>query len=227
MKSIKNACFLFFIFITGCKTPLNTTISRPPYQGEDSIAGSYIRKDNWMSGVPGYKSYAKYPTEEHPEIKIDARLLGTWKAVEDTDSKNSMVVQSFHDVYHSSTVSSVDTTRKDCNYYITYFNRHGRNPLFLEWTAFLSEIDNTSFLDIKFMDVGFTIIRLIKINSACDTITTALIADTTLKDLKSSKLLCHRIASHLNNPSFYCDTMHFYKVNNVHYSIEEARDKAN
>ena len=132
--------------------------------------------------IGGCKSYAKYAIDKAGEVKIDSSLLGSWKAVEDTDKANFILVQSSYDMFrpaqewHEKDTAEKrkdiyervkDTARarfiwegeldkgdaqyyesyykflaeNNCNYYITYFNRHGRNPLYEEWTGFLSDVN--------------------------------------------------------------------------------------
>ena len=181
--------------------------------------------------ITGCKSYSTHSIDEKSKIKIDARLLGTWKAIEDTDTKNCIVVQSYNDLFPNWAPSDVDSVNKDCYYFVTYLNRHGRNPLYQQFSAFLSKVQNASFLNLHYWDDsvenGFLLIRIIKMNNAADSITTALVADSTLKNIQNSASLRQRISSHLNSSAFYSDTLHFYKVNNVHRSLEEARDNAN
>ena len=69
--------------------------------------------------------------------------------------------------------------------------------------------------------------RLININAARDSITTAVVADTTLKSLGSEKQIRRRIAENIDNPVFYSDMVHFYKVNDYHLTLNEAVERAN
>ena len=73
---------------------------------------------------------------------------------------------------------------------------------------------------------GFFFVRLIKINATHDTITTAIIADTVMKNLREKQVREH-IAKHVADPAFYSDTLHFYKVNDCHSSLEDAVSRAN
>ena len=182
--------------------------------------------------IAGCKSYSKYTIDDRPLIKIDTSLFGTWKAREDTDTKNFILIQNFYDVAHKykemHSDSSDEVKNKDFDYYITYFDRNGRNPHYQQWTVFLSKINSAIFLNSNYRyeeTYGYFFIRLIKI--VHDTITTSIVADTTLKYLTSSKEVRNRIAKNINNPGFYSDTLHFYKVNNYHLSLNEAVLKAN
>ena len=181
------------------------------------------------------KSYSRYSIDQQPQISIDTRMLGTWKAIEDTDAKNCVVVQCYRDLFHKSGPSFADSVKNAGNYYITYLNRHGRNPLYQQFEAFLSKVQNAYFLNFHYdnatwedtTEYGFVLVKFIRINPTYDTVITALVADTSLKKITCSASLRKRISAHLNNPAFYSDTLHFYKVNNVHRSLEEARDNAN
>ncbi|MCW3121027.1 MAG: hypothetical protein JWQ38_519 [Flavipsychrobacter sp.] len=116
-------------------------------------------------------------------------------------------------------------------YYITYFNHHGINPLYQQWTAFPSVVGNSKFLNVYYQDEhilgGHFFVRLIHINKSYDSITTAIIADTTLDMLNNAKELRNRVTKNIKSPSFYSDTLHFYKANGYHLTLKGAVLKAN
>jgi hypothetical protein len=224
------------------------------------------------------KSVSKYTIDEKPLIKTDSAFYGVWKAVEDTDKANYILIQSPYDIYHhvdwwyhmdsvkkrtyfdEKFLADPDRVRmafakdvtmlndayeefkekKDHYYYITYFNRHGKNPLYQQWHSFLSKVNNATFLNVPYRyvpimnghangpsKVGFFFVRLIKISPAFDSITTAVVSDTTLWQLTSSKEVRDRLTKNMNKPTFYSDTLHFYKVSGYHLSLEESKQKAN
>lgn len=182
----------------------------------------------------GCKSYSKHTIDEKPSIKVDTTLLGSWKAIGDTDNKNFILVQSFYDAYHNTEkqyhMSADFGKNRDYEYYITYFNRHGKNPVYGQWITTISVIDGVTFFNIGDLNSelkGYLLVRVISKDTASRKLTTAIVADTTLKYLKSSQQVRERITKNLNNPSFYSDTMHFYKVNNYHLSLNEAVKRAN
>ena len=96
----------------------------------------------------GCKSVSKFAIEQEPKIEIDTNFLGIWKAVEDTDKANFILVQSkidlyktFIDVYNnmdsiykdSSTYAECidDLEKRNANlFYFSYMNRHGLNALY-------------------------------------------------------------------------------------------------
>ena len=227
------------------------------------------------------KSYSKYTIDEYPQVKIDSSLYGIWKAVEDTDKANFILVQSPYDIFHNfDWLYHLDSSQKraylldrfpkdtqwvkeemdhkidvatlyerydnfikkqDYYYYITYFSNHGKNPRYQQWSSFTSIVNNKEFLNIPYRYVpmsdgrflteqqedGYFFVRLININKAYDTITTAIIADTKLKYLTSSKQVREHIEKNINKASFYCDTLHFYKVSGYHLFADKAMQTAN
>jgi hypothetical protein len=135
---------------------------------------------------------------------------------------------------------------KDCMYFLTYFNYHGQAALYRQWDAFISNVGNFNFLNMRYWHTpvgvsengdsvwrngaeteGYLIVRFIDINSGRNKITAAIVADTSMKFLKNPAEVRSRIQKNLNNRKFYSDTMHFYKVSDYHASLSEAINKAN
>lgn len=75
--------------------------------------------------------------------------------------------------------------------------------------------------DIK----GYIFIRILERTS--DSITTAFVADKSMRYLESADAVWQRISSTLNKRSFYSDTFHLYKVKGGDLSFEEAQQIAN
>jgi hypothetical protein len=228
----------------------------------------------------GCNGYAKFKIDEKPVTKTDSGLLGIWKAVEDTDKANFVLLQSPYDMFDrtrfwfnldsigrrnyidknfserhlfqefiflrdtSAYFQSYADFLKDnhLKYFMTYMNFHGENPKYSAWSATLSAVKKTRFLNIKYRyaplideakftfgdeEDGYFFVRLISVNATYDTVTTAIVADPQMKLLKSSKEVRVRIEKNINNSSFYSDTMHFYKVSSYHASQAEAIKKAN
>lgn len=225
------------------------------------------------------KSISKYTIDDKPLVKTDSSLYGIWKAVEDTDKANYILVQSPYDLFHyvdwwyhldsikkrsyfdEKFLADPERVRmafhkdetmyseayndfignKDYYYHITRMGMHGKTPHYKQWSVFVSKVNNTIFLNIPYRYVpskdghylsgqtkqGFFFVRLVKITAAYDTITTAIISDTTLMHLTNSKEVRNRVAKNINNPAFYSDTLHFYKVSGYHLSLEESVSKAN
>ncbi len=226
------------------------------------------------------KSYSKYMIDEHPVVKIDSGLLGIWKAVEDTNKKDYMLLQSRYDLFHHvvwwTTMDSVekrsyidpeylkDTAfvnhfyfrkdlealkgyykdfikRQDHEYAITRMDGNGRGAHYQQWGSFLSKVGDATFFNIMYnhtpdehgeyisekKEEGYFFLRLIRVNKAGDTMITAVVADTAMRSMKSSKAVRNRIAKNLNNPAFYSDTLHFYKVSGYHLSLWKSVEYAN
>ena len=183
------------------------------------------------------KNISRYSIDKSPLIKIDTSFLGIWKAVEDTNRMDYILVQNFDDVYSrveskykNDTYAFKASKTKEFDYYITRMNHSGINPFYQQWSAFLSNVGKERILNITYHDdknEGYIFIRLIKMNGKKDTLTTTVIADTTLKYLKNSQQVKERVMKNIYKPSFYSDTLHFYKVSNYHLSINESIRKAN
>jgi len=126
-----------------------------------------------------------------------------------------------------------ETDNRKYLYYFTYFDNHGVNLRYQQWNGHLSTIGKNRFLNIHYHnpysgdknEKGWLLVRIIKV--AHDTITTAIVADKTLKNLKSSKEVRSRITARLNDKRFYSDTMHFYKINKYHFTLNKAIKLAN
>lgn len=118
-------------------------------------------------------------------------------------------------------------------YYITYFDNHGTNPHFQQWNAHAATVNKSRFLNINYHnpysddknEKGWLLVRIIKAKH--DTITTAIVADKALINLKSSKDVRSRLTERLNDKRFYSDTMHFYKINKYHFTLNKAIKLAN
>ncbi len=136
------------------------------------------------------------------------------------------------------------TTENNSVYYISYFDRHGKSMEdFNQWSAFYSKVKDALFLNIpyryipkdsigqflpsSFQKEGFFFVKIININPTYDTITTAIVADTTLKYFHSSEFVRRAVEQHADDPTFYSDTLHFYKVSGYHVSATEAEKIAN
>ncbi len=202
----------------------------------------------------GCKSYSKFAIDKNATIKIDTNLLGIWKISEDTDKANYLLVQSPYDVYLSA--YSSDSPHYDpqyyerydrfllCNnskYFITRFTAHGKNPQYQQWDAFLSKVKAEKFININYAYTpytngryeterethGYFFVRLMKVNTTYDSMAITIATDTTLRSTTSSKEVRKMIQRNLDNPAFYKDTLHCYKVSGYHLSLVESMKKAN
>ncbi len=188
----------------------------------------------------GCKSYSKYPIDATPKIKIDTGILGLWKAVEDTDKANYFCIESDYNTEVPNIPSfKFEHDNKSCLYYITYMDMHGSNPLYQQFYAFISIINRQNFLNIAYHhtpyvdgrfvsekdEKGYFFTRLIKVTK--DSIITAVVADTTLKQLTNSKDVRKRLEKNSSRPSFYSDTMHFYRVSSYRGGLKGSEVYAN
>ena|ERR1700677_2943700 len=97
------------------------------------------------------KSVSPYSIDSQPVVKIDTDLLGIWKAKEDTDKKNFVLIQNNYDVYsklYNYNSGSYNIYNKD--YFISYFHMHGGGPLYEQFASFLSEVKKNKFLNVSY-----------------------------------------------------------------------------
>lgn len=138
---------------------------------------------------------SRYPIDEKPEVKNDARLLGTWKI---TGKKDRAIY--------------VLTSQTDNTYKITISEKNSQPE---QYTAHLSSVKNNMFLNVEGKDEEgnkYVLLRILDINSKNDRARITSIADTTMHSLKSSKEVRALITAHLNDPKFYEDTLIFNRV---------------
>jgi hypothetical protein len=184
------------------------------------------------------KSYSKYPIDAQHNVELDTNILGTWKAVEDTDKMDYILVQSNYEVYPDARDkgSPMYTKYENC-YILTRTSNSGQNLNFEKWPAYFSQIGNERFLNMTYRytpfskntgadpdhrEEGYFFVRIIHLNSKCDTMVTSVVADTTLKFLENSIQVRERISRNLYSPSFYRDTLHFYRVSKNHSSPKRS-----
>jgi hypothetical protein len=131
--------------------------------------------------------------------------------------------------------------QQDYYYYLTYFNGHGKGPEYEQWEAFPSTINNMKFINVSYRyepyindtlvtgqeEEGYFFVRIININPTYDTITTAIVADTTLKYLPNATEVRKLIERKGKMASFYSDTVHLYKVSGYHLSMGKSVEIAN
>lgn len=160
------------------------------------------------------ESYSKYPISNAGAEVYDARLIGKWKLEEDTDKNNYYVVEHDYDI----------RTNK---YHAQFYNRGGKNPSY-EASIYFSKVGKDLFLNLPYwvrhedmyddkMDDykqthGYFFVRILNANTDYTKITTATVQDDALANINSSEEVFARIEKNLNNPSYYHDTIHFYKV---------------
>jgi len=139
-----------------------------------------------------------YAIDDHAVINADARLLGKWKQKE--KAKES-------DLY--------TLIKKDEFHYTVKVKEHGNHHRNLKYDAYLSDVNDVRFLNILYKDdstSGYLLLRILDINPAANLITATPVADSTMQFATSSAAVREKIRTNLNNPKFYGDTVHFYKV---------------
>jgi len=200
------------------------------------------------------RNYSRFPIDENPRINSDNNLLGIWKAVEDTNKLDYILVQNATDLYgitsdkvaneelsaagkRKMVAANSNLLRQTSRfYYLTRQENDGTNPHYFQWHSYLSKIGNVRFLNVAYRNVekeakdgtreeGYFFVKVIKLTQ--DSLVTAIVADPTLRFLKNTSEVRSRIAKHLNNPYYYSDTLHFYKVSNYHASVDGSVHEAN
>ncbi len=149
--------------------------------------------------VIGCNRISKYPIDDPARLKIDNTLLGKWVMKEDTSKLNYFIVKK----------------KNDFKYAVTYMNKWGTHIQYEDFEMFLSKVSYTRFLNVQYYYEsvqGYFFLKLIDINETGDTITTAEVADTTLSEITKPAEVRGRINRNLDNPLFFADTAHFYKV---------------
>ena len=154
----------------------------------------------------GCKSYSRFPIDEHTIVRVDTNLIGIWKMKEDTDKHNYFVIE----------------RRNDYEYAVTYMNKGGSNRTYENFPAYFSEISNSRFFNVgyrnydweshKDIEEGYFFLKVIDIDQRGFNMTLALVSDTTMKYITSSKEVRERITKNLNNPNFYDKPVHFHKI---------------
>lgn len=129
--------------------------------------------------LTGCQSYSKYTIDEKPIVKFDKNLLGIWKAVEDTNRYDYIIIQNRRDVYEdlvqmvsnfqqdseaskywsrdrvresitSDYKSYCDDSYKEQKIYISRMDHGGRNPHYERWGAFVSKVGAATFLNVPY-----------------------------------------------------------------------------
>lgn len=156
--------------------------------------------------VIGCKGYAKYPMMQMTGIKTDPKLIGIWRLQEDTDKHNFFVIEPVDD-YH---------------YALTYMNKGGINRVFENYGAYISDINGTKFFNVTYRNIdwdamttteeGYIFFKVVDTDELGWQMTLVLVTDTSMKACKNSIEVRDRIARNINNPDFYDQPVHLYKV---------------
>lgn len=152
--------------------------------------------------IAGCKSVANYPIDDPLAANADDRLIGKWKFREDTNKLNFYTIRKSETPY---------------KYHAQFWNRSGTNPTY-EGSVYFSKIDNSLFLNIPCWEeeeekMTYFFLKILAVNADYSQLTTATVFDTTMSTLKSKAEVRERIMKNLDNPEFYSDTVHFYKIN--------------
>ncbi len=137
---------------------------------------------------------ARFPIDPTPNVKVDTRLLGTWRA-KGKHEEFTLIKQT------------------DYTYLILYRNR--KHDDMEKYPAFLSMVDSASFLNISSQDdstSGYFFMRILNVNYIKNVVTAVSLSDSTLKDITEPAGVRERITQNLNNPAFYSDTTYFFRI---------------
>ena len=143
-----------------------------------------------------FSNISIFSIDDYPMHKVDERLLGKWKLLEDTTG------QSFF------------TVRMDGEYQYKISGRvnAGGNNYLNQSTAFVSEIGSVQFLNItcNYNNIkGYVFLKLADIDTIQKTVTAFMISDSTLNTIESRQELKDIITANINNPGFYNKGLHF------------------
>ncbi|HRO42946.1 MAG TPA: hypothetical protein PL009_08935 [Flavipsychrobacter sp.] len=130
--------------------------------------------------------------------KIDNDLVGIWKMQEDTDKHNYFVVEKSDEFTFS----------------LTYMNKSGNNRGLEHFTSPYFVVNNEKFIQVKGLNYLVRLLTAEKFR-----IVAAIVDDDKVFKLSDSDLKTH-LASNLQNPSFYRDTVHFRKLFTLNEKIE-------
>jgi len=147
----------------------------------------------------GCNRVSKYPIDDPARVRIDNTLLGKWVMKEDTLKTNYFLV----------------TKKDDFKYNITYMNKGGTNRRYENFEAFISKVGSARFLNIQYYHEsvqGYFFVKLVDINEDGDEVTTAEVADSTMMEITKPAEVRARMARNVNNPDFFADTAHFFKI---------------
>jgi hypothetical protein len=161
------------------------------------------------SFIVGCQSPSRYPIDEKPLVDTKNKFLGDWKMQEDPDKKNFIRLEDYHEKF-----KDVDAF----TYHVQIWDRSGTNRTY-EFNIFFSEIGNTRFINVynwmaaDWMDnQHYILLKIVDVSPAFDKITAVAASAPALAMVNNSKEVREILTRNLDNPSFYKDTVHFYKV---------------
>lgn len=149
---------------------------------------------------------AKYPMDEPMAELVFDGIKGTWKAEEDTDKNNIIVITKATDSY---------------KYDLKYWEKGGTNPKY-ESQVHFSKINDALFLNVACWDdlrynsyyqmVGYAFFKVVYATPDFSKMALAHVVDPELEHMTTTLEIFNRMARNLNNKAYYKDTIHLYKV---------------
>ena len=145
---------------------------------------------------------AQYPIDKPSMENLVDGITGNWKLREDTNKNN------FYEII-------IGSPYAEDKYHIKFWDRGGTNPTY-ESNLHFSKIGSTLFINVPYFETEFThkgyfFLRILNISPDHSHITAAMVHDTNLWNLSEAEVKQH-IEKNINNPAYYSDTVHLYKV---------------
>jgi hypothetical protein len=146
------------------------------------------------------KTVSTYPIQAPYLAVTDDGFCGKWKIEEDTSKAFTCIV----------------TKAADKKYHIQVWEGKNQNPNY-EANAFFTKIGNVTFLNVPCREsieapAGYLFMRVLYANADFSKMTTCTVNDTTMRALKNTSSVRDLIVKNMDNPKFYYDTVHFYKL---------------
>jgi hypothetical protein len=153
--------------------------------------------------LTGCKSVATFPISDAVQENTDDRIIGKWKAIEDTNKNNYFEVLAAHPNFKN-------------QYHVTIWDRGGTNATY-EANCYFSKVGVTRFLNIPywegdFENRGYIFLKIIDVDDKFERLTTSTVKDFSLRSLKSKEEVKAHISKNLKKPDFYSDTLHFVRM---------------
>ncbi len=145
---------------------------------------------------------AQYPIDGPSTENLNDGILGRWKFKEDTNKNN------FYEIIRGKPYA-------EDKYHIKFWNRGGTNPTY-ESNMHFSKIANIQFINVPYFEAnfsrnGFFFLKILEISPDFTKITAAVFHDNTLWELNQEDL-SQRITQNVNNPAYFSDTVHLFKI---------------
>ncbi len=156
----------------------------------------------------GCKSVAQFPINEPATDTFNKGFVGKWKFQEDSNKNNYYQIE-------WGLPYSTDA------YHVKFWDRGGKNPT-IEMNIHFTNIRGNIFVSVPYLKrgeeiwdyrpSGYFFLKVIDINKDFTKMTAATVHDSTMSELNAVGIR-QRIARNLDNPAYYFDTVHFYKMN--------------